>query len=37
MRLPPSLRDLPRETFVLALVAFCVALGFGIVVPAVLS
>ena len=35
MRLPPSLRDLPRETFVLALVAFCVALGFGIVVPAV--
>lgn len=35
MRLPPSLRGLPRETFVLALVAFCVALGFGIVVPAV--
>ena len=40
MRLPlagPSggLRALPRETFVLALVAFCVALGFGIVVPAV--
>ncbi len=35
MRLPASLRDLPRETFVLALVAFCVALGFGIVVPAV--
>ena len=35
MRLPPSVRDLPRETFVLALVAFCVALGFGIVVPAV--
>ena len=29
------LRDLPRETFALALVAFCVALGFGIVVPAV--
>jgi MFS family permease len=28
-------RDLPRETYVLALVAFCVALGFGIVVPAV--
>jgi MFS family permease len=26
---------LPPETFVLALVAFCVALGFGIVVPAV--
>ena len=35
MRLPESLRGLPRETFVLALVAFCVALGFGIVVPAV--
>lgn len=35
VRLPPSLRGLPRETFVLALVAFCVALGFGIVVPAV--
>ncbi len=35
MRLPPSLRGLPRETFVLALVAFCVALGFGIVAPAV--
>jgi MFS family permease len=34
-RLPASLRGLPRETFVLALVAFCVALGFGIVVPAV--
>jgi MFS family permease len=33
--LPPSLRDLPRETFVMAVVAFCVALGFGIVVPAV--
>ena len=30
-----SLRGLPRETYVLALVAFCVALGFGIVVPAV--
>lgn len=29
------MRGLPRETFVLALVAFCVALGFGIVVPAV--
>jgi len=29
------LRGLPRETFVLALIAFCVALGFGIVVPAV--
>ncbi len=35
MRLPKSLQGLPRETFVLALVAFCVALGFGIVVPAV--
>ena len=35
MRAPKSLRGLPRETFVLALVAFCVALGFGIVVPAV--
>ncbi len=35
MRLPASLRDLPPETFTLALVAFCVALGFGIVVPAV--
>jgi len=35
VRLPASLRGLPRETFVLALVAFCVALGFGIVVPAV--
>ena len=35
MLLPPSLRGLPRETYVLALVAFCVALGFGIVVPAV--
>lgn len=35
MRLPRSLDGLPRETFVLALVAFCVALGFGIVVPAV--
>jgi MFS family permease len=33
--LPASVRGLPRETFVLALVAFCVALGFGIVVPAV--
>ena len=35
MRAPATLRGLPRETFVLALVAFCVALGFGIVVPAV--
>jgi MFS family permease len=33
--MPTSLRGLPRETFVLALIAFCVALGFGIVVPAV--
>lgn len=33
--LPPSLRGLPRETFVLAVVAFCVALGFGIVAPAI--
>jgi MFS family permease len=32
---PAGPRALPRETFVLALVAFCVALGFGIVVPAV--
>lgn len=35
MRAPAGLRGLPRETYVLALVAFCVALGFGIVVPAV--
>jgi hypothetical protein len=35
VRAPAALRGLPRETFVLALVAFCVALGFGIVVPAV--
>lgn len=35
MRLPASLRGLPRETFVLAVVAFCVALGFGIVAPAI--
>lgn len=35
VRAPSSLRGLPRATFVLALVAFCVALGFGIVVPAV--
>lgn len=33
--LPASLRGLPRETFVLAVVAFCVALGFGIVAPAI--
>ncbi|MCW2616320.1 MAG: transporter [Frankiales bacterium] len=35
VRAPKSLQGLPRESFVLALVAFCVALGFGIVVPAV--
>ena len=35
MHLPASLRGLPRETFVLAVVAFCVALGFGIVAPAI--
>jgi MFS family permease len=35
VKLPASLSGLPRETFALALVAFCVALGFGIVVPAV--
>jgi MFS family permease len=35
VRLPASAQGLPRETWVLALVAFCVALGFGIVVPAV--
>lgn len=33
--LPTSLRDLPPETHVLSLVAFCVALGFGIVAPAI--
>ncbi len=33
--LPATLRGLPRETFVLAVVAFCVALGFGIVAPAI--
>ena len=32
---PASLRGLPRETYVLALVGLCVALGFGIVAPAV--
>ncbi|HEU0103986.1 MAG TPA: MFS transporter [Mycobacteriales bacterium] len=32
---PQSLRGLPRETWVLAVVAFCVALGFGIVAPAI--
>lgn len=35
LRVPSSLRGLPRETWVLSLVAFCVALGFGIVAPAV--
>jgi MFS family permease len=35
VRLAASVRGLPPETYVLALVAFCVALGFGIVVPAV--
>ncbi|MCW2605344.1 MAG: transporter [Frankiales bacterium] len=35
VRLPAGLRGLPREAFVLALVAFCVALGFGIVAPAI--
>jgi MFS family permease len=35
VRLPLAYRGLPPETYVLALVAFCVALGFGIVVPAV--
>ena len=35
MRVPKGLTGLPRETYVLALVAFCVALGFGIVAPAV--
>lgn len=33
--LPSSVRDLPREAAVLSLVALCVALGFGIVVPAI--
>lgn len=32
---PAGLRALPRETFVLAVVAFCVALGFGVVAPAI--
>jgi MFS family permease len=31
---PPWLRGLPREVAVLSSVAFCVALGFGIVAPA---
>lgn len=32
---PGPLRDLPREVAVLMAVAFCVALGFGIVAPAI--
>ncbi len=32
---PAVLAGLPRETYVLAVVAFCVALGFGIVAPAI--
>jgi MFS family permease len=31
----PLLRDLPREVAVLTVVAFCVALGFGIVLPSI--
>ena len=31
----PLLRDLPREVSVLSAVAFCVALGFGILIPAI--
>ncbi len=31
----PLLRDLPREVAVLAIIAFFVALGFGIVIPAI--
>jgi len=34
MRLPRSLQGLPREVGVLAAIAFCVALGFGILIPA---
>ena len=34
MRLPRSLSGLPREVGVLAAIAFCVALGFGILIPA---
>jgi len=34
MALPRSLRGLPREVGVLAAIAFCVALGFGILIPA---
>ncbi|MDQ1703226.1 MAG: transporter, family, multidrug resistance protein [Frankiaceae bacterium] len=35
MPLPASLRELPREVWVLASVAFAVAVGFGIVAPAI--
>jgi MFS family permease len=31
----PGSRDLPREVYVLAVIAFVVALGFGIVAPAI--
>jgi MFS family permease len=31
----PLLRDLPREVTVLSSIAFCVALGFGILIPAI--
>lgn len=34
LRRSPLLRDLPREVAVLTAVAFCVALGFGILAPA---
>ena len=34
IRRSPLLRDLPREVAVLTAVAFCVALGFGILAPA---
>jgi MFS family permease len=35
VHLPSSLRQLPREVWVLASVAFAVAVGFGIVAPAI--
>lgn len=35
VRQTPLLRGLPREVAVLAAIAFCVALGFGIVAPAI--
>ena len=35
LTLPAALRGMPRETWVLSLIAFCVALGYGIVAPAV--